>query len=143
MQQQIVTSNSVITNINCTKFLALMIDSTLSGKDHIIEITPKLRVNKTSYVIRTLTFLRSPEILRMVYFSYFQSIMSYGIIFWGNSHHSINIFKIQKRIIRIITNSKDSTHVVHCLNNFEYYPFHHSIYFQYFFLFSKTKNYFS
>jgi len=24
---------------------------------------------------------------------------------WGNSHHSINIFKIQKRIIRIMTNS--------------------------------------
>jgi hypothetical protein len=30
--------------------------------------------------------------------------MSYGIIFWGNSHHSANIFKIQKRIIRIIAN---------------------------------------
>ena len=103
MQQQIVTSKSVNININCTKFLGLMIDSTLSWKDHIIEITPKL--NKACYVITTLTFLRSPEILRMVYFSYFHSIMSYGIIFWGNSHHSINIFKIQKRIIRIITNS--------------------------------------
>ena len=54
MQQQIVTSNSVITNIYCTKFLGLMIDSTLSWKDHIIEITPKL--NKAGYVIRTLTF---------------------------------------------------------------------------------------
>jgi hypothetical protein len=30
--------------------------------------------------------------------------MSYGIVFWGNSHQSINIFKIQKRITRIITN---------------------------------------
>jgi len=38
--------------------------------------------------------------------------MSYGIIFWGNSHHCNSIFKIQKRIIRIITNtgSRDS----HC-----------------------------
>jgi len=41
----------------------------------------------------------------MVYFSCFHSIMSYGIIFWGNSHYSINIFKIQKRIIRIMTYS--------------------------------------
>ena len=41
----------------------------------------------------------------MVYFSCFHSIMSYGIIFWGNSHYSINIFIIQKRIIRIMTNS--------------------------------------
>jgi len=30
--------------------------------------------------------------------------MSYGVIFWGNSHLSNNIFKIQKRIIRIIIN---------------------------------------
>ena len=36
-------------------------------------------------------------------FFYFHSIMSYDIIFWGSSHLSNNIFKIQKRIIRIIT----------------------------------------
>jgi len=39
------------------------------------------------------------------YFSYVHSVMSYGIIFWGNSHPSNSIFKIQKRIIRIITNT--------------------------------------
>jgi hypothetical protein len=32
--------------------------------------------------------------------------MSYGIIFCGNQAHSEKIFKIQKRVIRIITNSK-------------------------------------
>jgi len=74
MQQQIGTTNSIITNINCTKFLGLIIDSTLSWKYHINEITPKL--NKACYVIRTLTFLRSSEVLKMVYFSYFHSIMS-------------------------------------------------------------------
>jgi hypothetical protein len=103
MQQQIVTSNTVITNINHTKFLGLIIDSTLPCKDHVTEIIPKL--NKACYIVRTVTFLRSPEVLRMVYFSYFHSIMSYSIIFWGNFHHSVKIFKIQKRIIQIITNS--------------------------------------
>ena len=34
------------------------------------------------------------------------TIMTYGIIFWGNSPHSTNIFKIQKRIIRIMTKSR-------------------------------------
>ena len=59
------------------------------------------------HVSAVVTILRHSihEILRMVYFSYFHSIMSYGIIFWGNSHSSINIFKIQKRIIRIMTKS--------------------------------------
>ena len=38
--------------------------------------------------------------------------MRHGIIFWGNSHHSNSIFKIQKTIRRIITNagSCDSCH---------------------------------
>jgi hypothetical protein len=31
--------------------------------------------------------------------------MSYGIIFWGNLSYSEDIFKIQKRIVRIIMNS--------------------------------------
>jgi hypothetical protein len=30
--------------------------------------------------------------------------MKYGIIFWGNSHLSSNIFKTQKRALRIMTN---------------------------------------
>ena len=44
----------------------------------------------------------SQDTLRTFYFSYFHSILSYGIIFWGKSAYSPNIFKIQKRIIRII-----------------------------------------
>jgi len=46
------------------------------------------------------------DTLRMIYFSYTQSVLSYGIIFWGNSHaHLTNSsFKIQKRII---TNSSN------------------------------------
>jgi hypothetical protein len=30
--------------------------------------------------------------------------MSYGVIFWGNSYGSKEIFAIQKRIIQILTN---------------------------------------
>jgi len=39
----------------------------------------------------------------MVYFSYFHSLLTYGITFCGNSSHSNTIFKLQKRVIRIIT----------------------------------------
>jgi hypothetical protein len=45
------------------------------------------------------------NILKIVYFSYFHLVMSYGVIFWGNSHLCNNIFKIQKSTIRIITDS--------------------------------------
>ena len=47
----------------------------------------------------------SLEVLRIIYFSSVHSVIAYGIIFWGNSHSSTTIFKIQKRIIRIINNS--------------------------------------
>jgi len=64
IQQQVAISDSIITNTSSTKLLGLISDSTLSWKDNITELTPKL--NKACYVIRTLTLLRSPEILRMV-----------------------------------------------------------------------------
>jgi hypothetical protein len=39
----------------------------------------------------------------MVYYAYFHSIIHYGIIFWGNPSYAINIFHLQKRIVRIVT----------------------------------------
>jgi hypothetical protein len=45
----------------------------------------------------------SQETLKMVYYAYFHSIVNYGLIFWGNSSHGVEIFKIQKKVIRIIT----------------------------------------
>jgi len=37
--------------------------------------------------------------LKMIYYAFFQSVMSYGIIFWGNSWYSSII---KKKIIRIM-----------------------------------------
>jgi len=101
-QKKIVNVNSQITNTTSTKFLGLKIDSTLTWKRTYYWVNTK---NKACYAIRTVMFLNSPKILRTVYFSYFHSIISYGVIFWGNSYSSINIFKIQNRIIRIMTKS--------------------------------------
>jgi hypothetical protein len=44
--------------------------------------------------------------LKAMYFAYFHSIMKYGIIFWGNSSSSKNIFTLQKKVIRIIAGVK-------------------------------------
>jgi hypothetical protein len=46
--------------------------------------------------------LLSQDVLKMVYYSYFYSVMTYGLTFWGNSHYSNIVFRLQKRIIRII-----------------------------------------
>jgi hypothetical protein len=103
MNIQIVISSSVITNTNSTKLLGLTIDNTLSWKEHIFYLTSRL--NKAYYAIRVIKPFMTLNVLETAYFSYFHLVMSYGVIFWGNSHLSNNIFKIQKRTIRIISNS--------------------------------------
>jgi len=57
------------------------------------------------YAIRKIKSFVSLKVLISTYFSYFHSLLTYGVIFWGNSPFSKNIFKIQKRVIRIITNN--------------------------------------
>jgi hypothetical protein len=51
----------------------------------------------------------SEDKLRLRYYSYFHSLITYGIVFWRNSSHSIHVFRLQKRITRIIigSNPKD------------------------------------
>jgi hypothetical protein len=54
----------------------------------------------------------SMDLIKTIYYSYVHSILAYGIIYWGNSHFSNSIFKVQKRIIRVITGAGryDSCH---------------------------------
>ena len=103
IKMQIISCNTIITNINTTRFLELIIYSSLSWKDHIIELTSKL--NKACYAIWAIKPFMSLDAEKMIYYSFVQSLTSYGIIFWGNSHLTDSIFKVQKRIIRIITNA--------------------------------------
>ena len=39
---------------------------------------------------------------KVIYHALFHSVMSYGIILWGNSSHSHIIFRIQEKAIRIM-----------------------------------------
>jgi hypothetical protein len=76
----------------------------LSWKAHIDQLIPKLCT--ACYAIRTVKPFMCKENLKSVYYSYFHSLITYGIIFWGNSSHSIHVFRLQKRVIRIITGSR-------------------------------------
>ena len=77
-----------------TKFPGLNIDSSLSWKDHIQQMMFKL--GTACYAVRCVKHFMSQDTLRTIYFSYFHSILSYGVIFGGNSAYSSNIFKIKK-----------------------------------------------
>jgi hypothetical protein len=66
MKIKILVSNTVITNVNSTKFLGLTVDSTLSWKEHIADLTSKL--NKACYAIRAIKPYMTLNVLRTVYF---------------------------------------------------------------------------
>jgi hypothetical protein len=83
----------------------------LSWKIHIDTIIPKL--SSATFAIRTLKPLLSQDSLRMIYYSYLHSVMTYGLILWGNSHYSNTIFRMEKRAIGVIMGlrSRDSCRV--------------------------------
>ena len=62
--------------------------------------------------------------LRMIYCSYVHSIITYALIFWSNSPHSISVFKIQKQIIRIMTNSRGTESCRQLFRKLENLPLH-------------------
>jgi hypothetical protein len=88
-------SHKLIFNSNCTKFLGLITDNKLSWKNHTDYLTTKL--STTSFIMRVIKPLMSLNTLKMIYFSYIHSIMTYGIIFMGNSPHSIKFLESKKR----------------------------------------------
>ena len=78
--------DQVLDEVNNTKFLGMHMDSNMNWKIHIEQITHKLNV--PCFMVRNLTHTLNVDILCMVYFAYFQPILQYGIIFWGNSAHA-------------------------------------------------------
>jgi len=57
------------TTVNTIKFLGILIDSTLSWKQHVDNIIPKF--NTAGYAIRLVKPYMATEILKTLYFSYF------------------------------------------------------------------------
>ena len=98
---QIKYDDKQISKVNETKFLGLIINVNLSWKTHIESIKSKL--SSACYVMRSVKPYVTINTLKMIYCSYFHAVMAYGLLFWGNSPESINFFRLQKKIIRIIT----------------------------------------
>jgi len=82
------------------KSLGLTLDNSQSWKKHIEAIVPKL--SAATFAMRVVQPFVSLDSLKFIYYSYFHSVLTYGIIFWGNTPLSNIIFRIQKKIVRIV-----------------------------------------
>jgi hypothetical protein len=68
--------DKTIEEVETTKFLGLQIDSNLNWKTHIQYIIPKL--SSACFAMRTVTSIMKTETLKLVYFAYLHSIMSWN-----------------------------------------------------------------
>jgi hypothetical protein len=85
-------------------FLGININNTLSWKTHIDRILPKL--SSVCFAMQTVKPYMSPQMLKAIYYAHFHSIISYGIIFWGHTTPSTRVFRLQKKIVRIMMGSR-------------------------------------
>ena len=96
---------------------------------HIDQMMSKL--NTVCFVIQTIQVMMSQETLRMVYFAYVHSFMSYGIIFGGTNHIMRKFSKFKRGWSELLQIQELETHVGNCLKNWKYCPYIHNIFFLY------------
>jgi hypothetical protein len=81
-----------------------MIDDTLTWKKHIEYL--KKKISLACFALRNIKETVSLDALKLIYFSNVHFIISYGIIFWGDSSYANKVFILQKKVIKITTNSR-------------------------------------
>ena len=93
------------------KYLGLILDNRLNWRAHITELSKKLsRAIGLIYKIRNFC---SFSVLRSLYFSIFNSHLSYGLAVWGNANCSyINKIKdLQKRALKAIVFAHNDNYI--------------------------------
>lgn len=103
---KLVYKDNIIQEVNTTRFLGLTIDDKLNWKNHIEELCKK--VSRSSYALYKLAPTVNTETLLTAYYGLVESVLRYGIIFWGNSTHKDVAFKQQKRCIRAMFGIKST-----------------------------------
>lgn len=89
-----------IISVTDTKFLGIYIDKSLNWSTHISDLNKRL--GHAIYAVKNIKENISFAAALSVYFAYFQSILQYGVEFWGNATCFQKILITQKRAVRAI-----------------------------------------
>ena len=95
---------------NSTKFLGILIDDKLTWKNHAHFVIGKIsRMIGILYKIKNNLTLSA---LRTIFLSLIQPSIQYGIVFWYSVSSDLRckIFRLQKKAVRLITNSARLAH---------------------------------
>jgi hypothetical protein len=89
-----------INYIEHSKFFGVWLDKNLKWSTHMQKLANKL--SKICCGLRVVGRVTGPETVCTLCYAYFQSLLSYGLNFGGNSVYAKLIFRLQKRAIRVM-----------------------------------------
>jgi hypothetical protein len=99
------TSTALNTNgiaeVHHFKFLGLKIDDVLSWNIYIDSVINKLTI--VCFMIRSVRPHMTQSSLVNTCYSLFHSVLSYGIVFWGQATNNKKLFILQKRVVHLMT----------------------------------------
>lgn len=104
-------NGTVINQVKSTKFLGIIIDEHLCWNDHIHQVESK--ISKSCGILARLKHILPQRVLLTLYNSLILPYLNYCPLVWAgcSSDHKLNkILTIQKKAVRIITNSNFTAH---------------------------------
>ena len=102
----LIIGNTEIEHVENFPFLGIIINKNLNWDSHINHIARK--ISKTIGILNRLKRTLPSYTLKTIYNSLINSHINYGILCWG--YKSNKILKLQKKAVRIISNSKFNAH---------------------------------
>jgi hypothetical protein len=105
--QTLLINSEQIENVDCTNFLGIIIDKNLNFKHHICKISTK--ISQITGILNKLKNTLPHHILRTIYNSLILPHLTYGALTWSRGPQINSLIKMQKKVIRIITNSSYRT----------------------------------
>ena len=103
---EIYINNTPITRTTDFNFLGLIINDTVKWDSHINYISGK--ISRVLGVMKRIKRFVPLNVLKLIYCSLISSHLNYGVVAWGFNFQ--RLFKLQKRAMRLITNSKYNAH---------------------------------
>lgn len=90
-----------IEKVNNYKYLGIVFDTRMTWELHINLLTKKLR--QYFFAFKQLREILDSNEIKLVYYGYIQSILTFGNIAWGGAHTSVilPLFVAQKKILKI------------------------------------------
>jgi hypothetical protein len=103
-----INCNKIILNTSTLEILGIIINNTLSCKSHIDMITPK---SQACYIVKVVKPFLSQDTLKIMYYAYFHSVMTYRIIYWEIPHTMVMFLDYKKELLELQWEPEQETHV--------------------------------